>query len=78
MNKYYMTYGEDDSMPFQGGWSVIYAETENEARKKHADKYGLSKEGCLRFAFSYTEERWAESNMEDDGNCGKYEQEVIR
>lgn len=77
MNKYYMTYGTCDSMPFIGGWSLVYAESESEARKKHLDRHGLSDSGCLNFAFSYSEDEFIESKMYIEGNHGNFEHEVI-
>lgn len=51
---FYFTYGSSPSYPFCEGYSVIYAKSEDEAREKHAKRYGYAKDGCLRFAFSYT------------------------
>lgn len=78
MKKYYITYGMSDSQPFKGGWSTVYAKNEEQARKKHAKKYGFTDGGYLRFAFSYSEERWEEMDMKDEGNLGYFEHEVIR
>lgn len=77
MNRYYITYGSGSDMQFQKGWSVVYAESESEARQKHANRHGTTESGTLRFAFSYTEERFNATDMPTEGNLGGYEQEVI-
>ncbi len=77
MNRYYITYGTSDTQPYQGGWSVVYAESEAEARQKHAKRHGTTESGTLRFAFSYTEERFNATDMPFEGNLGGYEHEVI-
>jgi len=61
--KFYITYGLDDvpNQPYKGGWTLVYAEDEDEAREKHQQKYGLSRRGCLRFAFIYTEKAFIET-----------------
>lgn len=77
MKKYYFTYPMNDRMPFRGGWTTIHAESEQEARNKHKNKYGLSDSGCLRFAFCYSEEEWKNTSMNTDGNFDIFEHEVI-
>lgn len=76
MNKYYFTYGTSSCMPYQGGWSLIYAEDIDEARDLHRDRHGLSENGLLRYAFDYTEEEFLKSGMVD-GNLGAKEQERL-
>ena len=77
MKKYYITYGNGGDMPFKGGWSTIYAKEESEARQMHVNRHGLSENGCLRFAFSYSEEEFEKTGMKTAGNFGAYEHESI-
>lgn len=77
LSRYYITYGTSDNLPYQGGWTVIYAKDEDEARQKHIERYGLTEDGYARFAFSYTEEEFLSTSMYHDGNCGAYTHEVI-
>lgn len=78
MSKYYFTYGSgDDEQPFFGGWTEILAEDETEAREKHRKKYGLSKNGFLRFSNVYIESQFKESGMLERGNFGMFCNETI-
>jgi hypothetical protein len=54
--KFVMTYGTSASFPYEGGYSLVYARNMETARAMHAKKYGYTKDGYLRFAFSYTAE----------------------
>ena len=60
MSKFYITYGTDDvpNQPYKGGYSIVYAKHEGEARDLHQAKYGLSKNGLLRFCSCYTEKQF--------------------
>lgn len=75
---FFFTYGTDDNiMPFVGGWSVIYAETRNEAINKHHKKHGFTKDGFGRYAGDYDEEEFKKTNMRNNGNLGGFLQELI-
>lgn len=77
MKKWYFTYGSGGDMPFEDGWTIIYAETLAEAQKKHIGRYGLSKGGSPRYAFSYSEEEFNDTIMAIEGNFGVFTQEEI-
>lgn len=78
MKKWYFTYGSGGRMPYDNGWTIIYAETMDEARKKHIKRYGLSEGGNPRYAFSYSEEEFNDTIMATEGNFGVYTQEEIK
>ena len=59
--RYVITYGTSPIYPYEGGYSIVYAPDMQTARAMHAKKYGYTRDGCLRFGFSYTTEesrRW--------------------
>ena len=66
---FYFTYGSSPCFPFCEGYSVIYAKSEDEAREKHAKRYGYTKGGYLRFAFSYTYLEARELGIIDPFKC---------
>ena len=62
---FYFTFGvagkSEGSQLYDGGYLVIYAESERKAREMFEFRYGLNKDGLLPFAFDYTEEQWKQS-----------------
>ncbi len=73
MNKYYITFGYGHI--YTGGWIVIYAKSDHEARQKFKKYYGVSgttREGLLNFSFSYTEEEFQSTGMGEKGNMGAF------
>lgn len=74
---FFFTYGTSDVYPFEGGWTQISAETHSDACDIHKRKFGLLDGGTGRFAFSYTEEMWAKTDMGSKGNCGAFCQMVL-
>lgn len=75
--KFYFTYGTDESQPFFGGWTEVHAEDDNDARRKFVQVHPLCKRGFLNCAFVYDHERFAKTGMASRGNFGKFTQEVI-
>ena len=76
MNNYYFTYGlGSKTQPFKGGYSLVKANTVNEAINKHTDKYGTNA-GFVRCAFWFTEKEFLET-YPDRLNCGEGCHETI-
>src|SRR5574344_1218486 len=63
MEKFYFTFGCDEKQIHDGGLIVIEANNYYEAREKFVEKYGIDKDGCLPFAFQYTEEQFKQTSM---------------
>ena len=79
MNKaYYITFG-CNGMLFDGGWVKIWANSDEEARDIFVKHYRAKarKDGFLNFAFSYDEERFVATGMNEKGNYGKFCHEEI-
>ena len=78
MNRYYFTFGSSESMPFQGGWVIVTADTEREAVNKFNVAYGLSEDGFVNCCSWYTEKEFERTSMgKNDSNLGKSLQAVI-
>ena len=75
--KYYFTYGQNETQPFVGGWTVVNANSYIEAIDKFNAVHPMTKDGFINCAFVYTEEEFLETSMSKNGNFGKFQQEVI-
>ena len=78
MEKFYFTYGQSESFPFQDGWTEVYAENMGQAqalfRAVHPDKIP----GILNCSFTYTEKQFEKGDIYKKGhNYGKACHEVI-
>ena len=59
MKNDYFTYGiGSKTQPFRGGYSLVKANTVNEAINKHTDKHGTNA-GLVRCAFWYDEHEFS-------------------
>ena len=73
LTPFVFTYGSNDSYPYFGGWSVIYAKSRSDACDIHKGKYGLYKDGYLgNFAFCYSADEFEKTEMWKTGNLGNY------
>lgn len=79
LQKFYFTYGTDENMPYQGGWSEVYATSEDEAVRKFLNKHGsrYPDEKIINCAMIYPAVEFETTKMYDNGNFGKHCQEVI-
>lgn len=75
--KYYFTYGQNETQPFVGGWTVVNANSYIEAIDKFNAVHPTTKDGFINCAFVYDENEFKRTKMYTSGNCGKFEQEVI-
>ena len=77
MNEYYFTFGSEGV--FSGGWVIVWADSDEEARDKFAEHYGeraYNKYGRLNFCTTYTKEQFMNTIMVN-GNRGAFCHEVI-
>lgn len=80
MNRYYFTYGSSKTMPFQAGWTVVEADSREDAIvifdivHPRTDGY----QGFVNCAGIYDEEYFKTTKMYIDGNYGKGEVERLR
>lgn len=78
LKNFYITFGPGGL--FHGGWVIVKALNEGEARDRFAEYYGdraYNRYGFLNFCTSYDEERFLATGMELTGNCGAFCHEVI-
>ena len=75
--KYYFTYGQNETQPFMGGWTVVHANSYAEAIDKFNTIHPMTKGGFINCAFVYDENEFKQTKMYTNGNFGKFEQEVI-
>ena len=64
---YFFTFGSSPQFPFSGGYLIVRAQNEHEAREKYKKHYPNVHNNCLNCAFVYTEEEWA--TAENHGVC---------
>lgn len=76
LNRYFLTFGTDPTMPYRGGWVEILAESMEAARRKFNEEYPPI-EGTFRFSFAYTQEQFENTLMYEIGNLGAWCHEVI-
>ena len=78
MEKFYFTYGTDSRYPFQGGWTLIYADNLLAAQQifkaYHPNRPGCD---CLNCADFYTAERFEKSEAFKTGNLGARCHEIL-
>lgn len=79
LSKFYFTYGSDPGIaqPFAGGWTVVYATTEEDAKYIHEKVHGRSRDGFYRFCSCYSEENFKLTPMYILGNKGKFTHEIL-
>lgn len=78
MNNYYFTYGGcDEHQPFNGGWTVVRAETMNDAIELFNTVHKPRREYTVNCAWFYEEELFVKTGMAEHGNFGKGCQEII-
>ena len=53
--KYYFTYGQNETQPFIGGWTVVNANSYTEAIDKFNAVHPTTKDGFINCAFVYDE-----------------------
>ena len=74
---FYFTYGSDPQYPFNGGYTIVVADSKKRAaavfRLYHPDVH----EGILNCAFVYDQESMERTGMLEDGNGGAYCHEYI-
>lgn len=75
--KYYFTFGSNKTQPFMGGWTVVHADSWEEAVNKFCEVHPKTADGSINCAFMYDENEFKRTKMYTNGNCGKFEQEVI-
>ena len=74
MSKYYFTFGSAGQL-YCGGWIIIHAKSDRDAREKFKKYYGVkgsTREGLMNFAFSYTEPEFQSTDMPTKGNMGEF------
>lgn len=74
--KYYFTYGSG-GMPFQGGWTEVFADDVKKAIAAF-QVYHPNKNGYINCCCVYPQEEFERGDMFKNGNFGKKCQEVIR
>ena len=57
---FYFSYGTSDKQAFQGGFTVVYAESLKEAQQKYFEVHPA---GTDAYCDHYTEEQWKETRM---------------
>ena len=75
--KYYFTFGSNETQPFKGGWTIVYADSWEEAINKFCVVHPKTADGFINCAFVYDEDKFKQTKMYTNGNLGKFEQEVI-
>lgn len=79
MKKFFFTYGQGDTMPFRAGWTVIEANTREDAIALfdivHPRRGG--KDGLVNCAGIYDEKYFKANKMYWEGNFGAFEVERI-
>lgn len=76
MNNYYFTYGTEGH-PFRGGWTLIQAEDEMQARAVFQAVHPNKIPGLLNCSSVYTEEHFQRTAMAKAGNFGQGCHELI-
>ncbi len=74
---FFFTYGDSETHPFHGGWTIVYANSLEEAEKKFQKKHPNKVSSLLNCAFVYTEEQFIKTGMIFSGNRGSFCHEVI-
>lgn len=76
MAKFYFTYGSE-GYAFKGGWTVVEAESLNQAIGAFRVCHGNEDEDCIPCAHYYTEGEFEHTKLREKGNLGAFEWERI-
>ena len=76
--KFYFTYGTSKSQPFQGGWTVVNAESRDDAIKLFNQHHPVTEQGLVNCSSIYDEETFKNTIMyKRNDNFGKTLQETL-
>lgn len=79
LQRFYFTYGTDSYYPFQGGWTLVYANSKEQAIKTFKE-YHPNRDGSpfINCAFIYTQDEFEKTEMyENEDNFGKGLMEIL-
>lgn len=77
MANFYFTYGTE-GQPFVGGWTMVEAESMDDACEKFREEHPDSVDGLLNCAGVYAEHYFLTTAMAEKGNYGEFCHEVIK
>ena len=84
LKNFYITFGSDESMPYQCGWVLIKAVSLEQAQDKFIKHFGdsaVSANGFINYASAYDQRYYdgsvSEGGMFATGNMGKFLHEII-
>lgn len=76
--EFYFTFSKDGKQPYNGGWVIVEADSEANAREIFHMVFGRGESGYLNCAMVYSEEEFNKTRMWKDGNFGYYCHERIK
>jgi len=84
LKNHYITFGTDESMPYQGGWVIVRAVSLRQAQDKFIKRFGdsaMSVNGFINYCSAYDQRYYdgsvSEGGMFATGNMGKFLHEII-
>lgn len=78
MNSFYFTYGTEKQYPFQGGWTLVFADSFDIALMVFDAYHPRQENGCINYALMYNEDEFYKSGMAEKGNFGAKCHEIIK